>query len=109
MLKLGKEGMLCRGACSALLCKMPNVTQFKMLLLLQVKLVGPRDMSKLGKGGTLASRQALLHSLVVSQTLFASVMRCTTALIVVLLGANRLLHAGKSASTAARLSGEPTN
>lgn len=32
----------------------------------QVKLVAPRDMPKLGKGGTLASRQALLHSLVVS-------------------------------------------
>uniref|UniRef100_A0A383VR75 DUF455-domain-containing protein n=1 Tax=Tetradesmus obliquus TaxID=3088 RepID=A0A383VR75_TETOB len=30
----------------------------------KVKLVAPRDMPKLGKGGTLASRQALLHSLV---------------------------------------------
>ncbi|KAF6259780.1 DUF455-domain-containing protein [Scenedesmus sp. NREL 46B-D3] len=30
---------------------------------MQVKLVAPRDMPKLGKGGTLASRQALLHSL----------------------------------------------
>eukprot|EP00775_Hariotina_reticulata_P013411 gene13412-13539_t len=30
----------------------------------QVTLVAPRDMPKLGKGGTLASRQALLHSLV---------------------------------------------
>jgi hypothetical protein len=38
-----------------------------MLHILQVKLVAPRDMPKLGKGGTLASRQALLHSLVVSE------------------------------------------
>lgn len=31
---------------------------------MQVKLVAPGAMPKLGKGGTLASRQALLHSLV---------------------------------------------
>jgi hypothetical protein len=42
---------------------------------LQVKLVAPWDMPKLGKGGTLASRQALLHSLVVShQTAFSAVV-----------------------------------
>lgn len=30
----------------------------------QVRLVAPRDMPKLGKGGSLKSRQALVHSLV---------------------------------------------
>jgi uncharacterized ferritin-like protein (DUF455 family) len=30
----------------------------------QVELVDPRKMRRLGKGGTLASRQAILHSLV---------------------------------------------
>lgn len=30
----------------------------------QVRLVAPRDMPKLGRGGSLQSRQALVHSLV---------------------------------------------
>ena len=35
-----------------------------ILMFTQVKLVGPGSMPRLGKGGTLASRQAIVHSLV---------------------------------------------
>lgn len=36
----------------------------KIVVVMQVKLVSPTAMPKLGKGGSLQSRQALVHSLV---------------------------------------------